>query len=1166
MTPRAMNPHTRALFDQTPVHGIARRRAFVTRSVAVLTGAALLLLAILVFARLDQFFVWSQSLRCVLIGITAIIATMLGARLWIKGRRSHDPQQVVRDMEAANPAAGQQLRTAWELANKPLPANAADDQRTLATKLLSDAGEQVSGSTWDKLVPAFRMGNWSAACGVIALILIAVSVFSPEFRLALRRTVLPLHAPSYTGVAWASVPDHFDVRNPPRIAVTVSGRPAVPQLQVQESGSEEWQTHALTALPDGRTFDAVLAGMTHDFQARVTAGDGATPTHLVRYRPIPRLEETKLTIHFPDYTGLKPEERSGGDARVVEGSTLAWDFRFNTPPERAEWKLASDTSAPQTVPLHGDGATLHAEWKVPPGKFSGVLSVSDRDGATVDSWKYEIIGVADKLPVVELLEPVKDTQATCVAELPVRIRARDDFGVAEVGLIMEAAGEVIWTLEKVIEEKDDRDVFELTRVMLEKVPLTIRDNVKIYAYALDHKPRGGPRSVSAMRAIDIRDFKRIERLGPKGPGGMCVQQLNQLIPLQRVVVSDSHLVKEEAKDEQAEGIVEKCKAIGVKELEVLTKAGTILGEWQENPAVARDDVALLASAHAQMGETNRYLARILTEQAHTSADRALASLLQLRKHMMKILSEGECPCESEKENEIKSLEELAKEAVRIADEEKSVQEQIAPGERKTAVALDSTRRQQEVALADGGELFAAIVMHPKKNENMERLMGAAEKFIRIADERLHDPDYHAAEPPLADAETNLRDLADFIRAMIKEKLADSLKQMANKAKSDAKKCAGDQKTASAGKKPGEGKVPAQGDGKSPADKDDAKKDAGEKTASAGKKPGAGQGDGKQGEGGQKTASAEKKPGTGKGEANAQADAQKQIEQAARNAKLADEILKELQQQAGSGENKGGKEPGDKKGDTGSGLTAADLAALRKRADTGALAKDLQQLAQQADKPGKGAGEKANDKPDGNGAGKSDGKDIAARLEMMAKELNAEAARLNASRLAQLASVRDKARTLRDKTAADPATKAAADEKALIEKLIAQGAKPGQTVVINGKPVTLPPKPGTAPNVPPNDGRRGAGGRLGTDLERFLAEAKRLDDEPIKGLTQQLETEVPLLTMQALDGIIARLDQLMAALPGGVVSQTAQARIPEAHRREIEAFTRNLSDDFGSENK
>jgi hypothetical protein len=1184
-----MNPDSSILFDQAPVHAIARRRGFISRNAAVLTGGALLLGAILVFACLDGKLGLPESTRVWLIGLAGAAALTVFVQRWLAGRKGQDAQRVVRDMEAANPAVGQQLRTAWEISTKGLPASATEEQRAFSARLLSGAQAHVHGGKWEALAPAGRMVRWLAVCAAIAVAMFIVALQWPDFRLALRRVIMPLGAPTYTTVAWESPAAIYDDRHPPRVAVSLAGRQAEPQLQVLESGATEWQTRPLNALADGSTYDAVLTGMTGDFQARVTAGDGTTPLHLVKYRPIPRLEEAKVTIHFPEYTGLEPEERQGADASVVEGSTLGWAFQFNTPPDRVEWTLASGTSTPQALPLQAEGSTVRASWKTPPGRYAGVLTIYDGDGAVMDSWRYEIVGAVDKLPTVELLEPVKDVQATSVTELPVRIRARDDFGVAEIGLIMEAAGQTIWTLEKVIDEKDQRDISELTRAMLETVPLTIRDNVKLYAYALDHKPRGGPRGVSPLRSIDIRDFKRYDIYLAKGKKPPIKKQeftkLNALIRAQRVVVSDCHVLKEEARDEMAEGIGTRCEETVVKQQETLAKTKELHDAWVQEPSIPRDDVALLGTAAAQMDETSRYLTRKLTEQAHPASDRALGSLLQIRKHLMGLIG-PQCDCDSDADLdlELKSLEELAKEAERLAEEEKSVHAQITPGETKHVAPLASSRRQQEVAVADGGELFSEIVAHPKKNEPMLKLMAAAEKAMREADERLHSTDHLTAQPPLAEAEHELRDLSAFIRAMIEEKLAETLKQLASKAESDAKKS----------KVEGQGKGAGQGEGDS------------KESGPPGKgKSGKGQGEG---ESGQEMAANKEQRGKGnkKGEQAAQ--------EAARNAKLADEILKELQALASSGGDKesegpgeNGKKPGPGPG-SGSGMSAADLAALRKRADTEALAKELQKLAQQGglgnmpgngekgkdgkgDKPGegntpgegKGTGPGGADKPvaaggSGTGAGKDPGtengdgagKDIAARLGKMAKELNAEAARLNASRLAHLAEVREKARALRDKAAQEQAAAQAEADKQLIAQLLARGMQPGQKVNVNGRTITIPESaaPGSGAGAGTGEGegkeRKPGPGSPKADIERFAAEAQRLGDDTVTGLAKQLETDIPLVT--AFDGIIERLDLLMAALPGNATPQTVQARVPESHRREIEAYFRNLSDDFGNESK
>ena len=1127
------------MFDSSPLQAIVQKRRSVV--IATVMGFTVALVAAMwsALALIDAWRMWSEMVRGGLMVVAAATVAMVAWKRWQTAQSQCAMDRVIDDVEAASPQGGQQLRTAHEMASHEAKT---EEEHWLWSRLMESAHQQVRAINAEQLVPKRDLVRWVSIGGVALVALIIAATLSAEFRLALRRVAMPLGAPTYTSVTWQSTPTVFDDLHPARLAVTVKGRAASPRLEVRELGSETWHTRALTALPDGQTFDAVVTGLAKNFEARVLAGDGQTDVRAVRYRPIPRLEETKLVLHYPAYTGRESEEREGGDVSVVEGSTVDWSFRFNTAPGRVEWKLASGTNTPQSIPLQSDGATLKATWKLPLGKFSGVLTLFDTDGSTLDSWKYEVVGLVDRLPIVQLLEPVKDTKATCVTELPVRIRARDDFGVAEVGLIMEAAGQTIWTLEKVIDEKNERDVFEMTRAMLETIPLTINDNIKLYAYALDHKPRGGPRSVSAMRAIDIRDFKRLERLGKAGEKPPPVNPLNlakleKLIKSQRVVVSECHVTHEEAQDDAAENIPTKCQDTGVKQAEVSATTGELVTVWKTEPGISRDDQTLLSTAQRQMGETSKHLRRVLTEQALASSDRALGSLLQLRRHLIHII--GNCPCNSEDEDEIeppKPLEELAREAERLANEEQTVQVQITPKDKPLIVELATTRRQQEVALADAGELFATIITHPQKHETMEKLMAVSERFMRKTDEQLHSKEATTATPSLANAEKNLRDLADFIRALDQQKQAEALQKMANKADSDSKGCG---KGAGKGQSKGDGK----GDSKSGKDGSKAKDLADSKQGDSGK--------GKESEG------KDGKDGEGDNDGG-------KIAEAARNAELAAQILKALEEQAGAKGSKGTKPGDDAKGEGqasgGKGLSAAELAALRKRIDVEQLAKDLKALAA-------GKGDVAGDQGKPGGATsardeKGSEADVAARLEKMAKELRAEAGRLNASRLAQLAELREKAKALRDVAMAEEA----AEDRRLIAQAQANGAKPGQKITINGRSLLIPSK---LVEAPANRGGDAGGTTTGIankagDVARVVAEAKRLGDEVIHGSAMLLEQQVPPLP--PLMAMIKRLDTMIAELPGGGVPQTAQTRVPDAHRREIEAYTRNLSDDLGNDSK
>src|SRR5687767_12549996 len=121
-----MNPPPVAQFDQAPVHALVKRRGLINRTSAILAGAAVLLAAILILAFLDEKYAWAEPLRLWLMGITAAGALILCTRLWLSGRRGNDAPSVVREMEAAQPAGGQRLRTAWEIAREGVPASATE--------------------------------------------------------------------------------------------------------------------------------------------------------------------------------------------------------------------------------------------------------------------------------------------------------------------------------------------------------------------------------------------------------------------------------------------------------------------------------------------------------------------------------------------------------------------------------------------------------------------------------------------------------------------------------------------------------------------------------------------------------------------------------------------------------------------------------------------------------------------------------------------------------------------------------------------------------------------------------------------------------------------------------------------------------------------------------
>lgn len=1220
-----MDTVTRHFHYTRTVRQLTDRHRGLSRLSAVLIGLAVLLVAAALVAGLDTLTALPKDLRQILRLVALTGFAIFLAWRWRQSRKAATDREMVRRMETSLPSTGQLLRTGWELAGKP--AATAPEDAGLEAEVVRKSQTLTENHHWSHLLPRRAVFFAAALAAVCLAVIFSLTKQSADFGFALQRVVFPGSAPSWTRPVWNSLPSTFDDRHPPRLVLTISGRPAEPLLHFREAGTNAaWQSRKLTALPDGLTHDAILTGLLADTEVYASAGDGVTETLTLRYRPTPRLLDSFVTVTLPDYTGRPPDKRPGGDVSAVEGSGLRWDFTFNTQPAKAEVQITSATSPPVTIPVHADGGRLTASWPLPLGKYVCLLSVFDDTGASIDSWKYEVGGIPDELPKVEILEPSKDLEATSITELPVRVRARDDFGVAEIGLILEAAGQTFHPLEKVIAARDTTDITEMTRAMLEAVPLSVRDNVRLYAYALDHKPRGGPRAVSPLRAIDIRQFKMRTIFAGKGKKSgfkvppSAVTQLNKLITSQRVVVSDTHLLREPARTESAAAMIAPGMPVAVKETAVITDAEQVRAAWEDEPGFPGDDIVLLGTATQQMNETVALLNRGTIPKAFASGDRALQTLLQIRKHLLKIIMESEDPGPPDDPPEMSNPQDFIKEALRLAAEEKTVREQITPQPVKKGPQADlqTSRRQQEVALSDAGELYSSLMAYEKKNEGMLSLMRDAELAMKQADARIHTDQPQSSIPSLGEAEKHLLDLADFIKSMDEARLADTLNELAAKADQDARQS----RQPSAKPNPSGSPSPSPGGSQPGAEGQTSETAANQsKPDKPGENPDSGPGG--------KTGGETKPESPAESEAAAKAEAQA-LAEAARNAALADSILESLSNQAPPDE-AGGDDPGNENGQdanspkASSGLSRSELQALRERAGSETLARDLKNLtsakngnsSQPGTSPGTepGPGNGTNPKPETPNSSNSASQSgtptpaLSARLTDMADQFRAEARRLQASKLARLAEVRAQAQALKDKLEQQQKDEKSKADKALEARLLAQGIPPGTRVRINGKTIILGQSsdptandpaqqpdgnnPGANGQQPGQNGNTGANNQAangkgkgkgegeseaeGTDTgggnrsvlggpatKRFVAEARRLNDEPVTTWTKQLETEVPDVAIPALTGIIQRLDTLVAELPADGGEKSMAGRIPESSRREVEDYFKNLSDDLDDE--
>lgn len=220
--------------------------------------------------------------------------------------------------------------------------------------------------------------------------------------------------------------------------------PLPPDLRVFRSGSSG--TVGQESIPLTGTADATApqAGqlrleLQESFRFRIAGGDDDTqPWIPVSVVPPPALEDLELELTFPEYTRVPARRIPEGTRylQVVSGSTI----RFRG---RSDVELSA-------ARLNGAEETL-LEFETADGDFEGVLTCSavgaqfaalelvDVDGvANTAALRLEILTIADRPPDVAFVEPATDLFLTPDAELPLRIEARDDYGLVDVRLTIGA--------------------------------------------------------------------------------------------------------------------------------------------------------------------------------------------------------------------------------------------------------------------------------------------------------------------------------------------------------------------------------------------------------------------------------------------------------------------------------------------------------------------------------------------------------------------------------------------------------------------------------------------------------------------------------------------------------------------------------------------------------
>lgn len=432
------------------------------RNVIWLHGAgltlAILLASLLIACLFDYSFHASTELRLLFWSLLVLAVAAVGWRwLYLPLRVPVSDLDLALRVERMHPDLKESLSSSVEFL-QVAESSPFEGSRELRERVIADARSGLGPLDLGSIVgtkPVKR--GLIAAVSALAAALAFFAARPTDASLALRRFLDPFHGPAWpkqTRLRLVSAPTRLAKGDAFAMEVAVEGvQPDRVLFSCRFSTSEETPAEPLPWVRDG-VCRGGFEPVTRSFEFRVIAGDAQTDWQPVEVAPAPEIVSLRLRVTHPKYTGLPDEElaEGRGHLRAVVGSKVTLEAAANKPLKKAE--LAWDSGTPLEAKLGDDPARFQASFVVERDDHYRLLLLDreEMSNATRSPKRYPVQAAPDNKPEVTIERPGGDLDVTAVATVPVRVLAKDDFGVG--GLEIRYAKEDLSSPPKDAPQKD----------------------------------------------------------------------------------------------------------------------------------------------------------------------------------------------------------------------------------------------------------------------------------------------------------------------------------------------------------------------------------------------------------------------------------------------------------------------------------------------------------------------------------------------------------------------------------------------------------------------------------------------------------------------------------------------------------------------------------------
>jgi len=409
----------------------------------LLALATALVAASLLLSLLARVVILPAWLKIILLGLTGIGTVYVCFKYAIRHFWQGQIEQLAATLEAKNSDLKGRLVAAVQFAG-------SDDNygysRDLKELTLMQALEKASGINLSDAVtlgPVLKTGRNLVVAVVLAaaFLLIIPGLFSYSYEVYSNPTSVVAPPLGYTvtpapgSIEWVK---YRDIKI--GAAIVGDGFPKTATVYHRLTGGSWQETEfdlrkihrKALAMGDSLDISLTLRQINKSFDYYVRAGRVKTEIQKIDIVDRPRVNAIKLSLFYPDYTGLEPSviDENNGSFSAVVGSRVNLQLGTNLPVERATL-VFGDSSR---VPLKVSGKSAEGSLVVDKSAAYYARLMDHLGEENPDPIEYYITAVPDEYPSIDVLRPGFDVNLNDEMVLPLKVQIFDDFGFSSLVL------------------------------------------------------------------------------------------------------------------------------------------------------------------------------------------------------------------------------------------------------------------------------------------------------------------------------------------------------------------------------------------------------------------------------------------------------------------------------------------------------------------------------------------------------------------------------------------------------------------------------------------------------------------------------------------------------------------------------------------------------------